>query len=151
MVTGAFLFFHSIFVTGEFLYINSRSLRLHTHIPTMMAVSLDCKIVPTADEADWLQPNEPIADEALDFDSLFLRILKPTNPSEPQCGDEARSCLPNILPPTSNSQIRTDSTEPIRRAMADTRDLASIPPPTILLGSRRRSPNLSPAKAVPLQ
>ena len=116
-----------------------------------ITVSQDCEIVPTTDDADWLQPNEPIADQALDFDSVFLRILKPTDTSEPQCADEARSCWSNILPPSANGQIRTDSTEPIRRAMADTRDLASIPPPTILLGSRRRSPNLSPAKAVPLQ
>ena len=114
-------------------------------------VSQDCEIVPTTNDADWLQQNEPIADDALDFDSLFLRILKPTNTSELQKRDEAQSCSSNILPPTAKSQIFYKETEPIRRAVADKLDIASIPPPTILLGSRRRSPNLSPAKAVPLQ
>ena len=43
------------------------------------------------DDAEWLQQTEPIANEGLDFDSLFLKIYKPTDLSESR-KEGAQSC-----------------------------------------------------------
>ena len=106
----------------------------------------DSGISNLIDDADWLQQSEPIANEMLDFDTLFLRIFKPTDISELHAGGDAQSCSSNIAPRLANSPDLANTSEPMSRAKTQNLDLASMPPPTILL-SKRKSSKLSSARA----
>ena len=106
----------------------------------------DSGIENLIDDADWLQQSEPIANEVLDFDTLFLRIFKPTDISELQAGGDAQSYSSNNVLRLANSPDLANTSEPMSRAKTQNLDLASMPPPTILL-SKRKSSKLSSAKA----
>ena len=111
------------------------------------AAPQDSGVVNLIDDADWLQQSEPIANEALDFDTLFLKIFKPTGISELQEGGDAQSYSSNNVPRRANSPDLADTSEPMSRAKTQNLDLASMPPPTIVLSSKRKSSMLSSAKA----
>ena len=109
-----------------------------------MSLPEDSGIVNLIDGGEWLEQSKLIGNEVLDFDTLFLRIFKPTD-SELQEGGDAQSCSSNKVPRLADSLA--NSSEPMSRAKTQNLDLASMPPPTIVLSSKRKSSKLNSAKA----
>ena len=101
-----------------------------------MSLPEDSGIVNLIDGGEWLQQSKLIANEVLDFDTLFLRIFKPTDSELQEGGDGCSNKVPRFADSLANTS------EPMSRAKTQNLDLASMPPPTIVLSSKRKSSKL---------